>query len=334
MGSKLPESVRTTAERTRSGSALPLFTVALCTNGRRSKALRACLETLRRLEDPNYEVICIDNSEAGLDPQEILGLGARYVREAHRGLDFARNRAVAEARGEFIAFIDDDCEADPAWLDRIRKGFDNPGVACVTGRVLPASQLHREERWFEEICSFDRGPDAQRFVANGRGKIVPHESSRMGTGCNMAFRREVFDRIGYFDVALDMGTIDGGGGDLDMFARVLNEGSYAFYSPEAVVRHHHRSAPRLVYWQLLGYGISAGALALKYVVSHPRYFHRILRSQFEFVRHVLRIGSRRIRRRSRQHLPVSLSLVMLVGDVLGPFVYALSWLMARASRAR
>jgi GT2 family glycosyltransferase len=241
---------------------------------------------------------------------------------------------VTEARGELIAFIDDDCEADPAWLDRLRKGFVHPEVACVTGRVVAASQLRREERWFEEICSFDRGPIAQRFEANGHGYVAPHEAARMGTGCNMAFRRDIFERLGYFDVALDMGTIVGGGGDLDMFARVLDSGRYAAYSPEAVVRHHHRSAPRLVYRQLLGYGVSAGALALKYAVSHPRYINRILRSQLAFVHHVLRVGSRRIRRRSRQHLPVSLSLVMLVGDLLGPFVYALSWLMARTTRDR
>jgi glycosyltransferase involved in cell wall biosynthesis len=311
-----------------------LFTVALCTRGRRPKALSACLRSLARLKDLNYEVVCVDNSDIGLDQREILNLGARYVREARRGLDFARNRAVTEARGELIAFIDDDCEADPAWLDRLRKGFVHPEVACVTGRVVAASQLRREERWFEEICSFDRGPIAQRFEANGHGHVAPHEAARMGTGCNMAFRRDIFERLGYFDVALDMGTIVGGGGDLDMFARVLDAGNYAFYSPEAVVRHYHRSAPRLVYWQLLGYGVSAGALALKGALSHPRYIHRILLSQVEFARHVLRVGSRRIRRRSKQHLPVSLSLVMLVGDVLGPFVYVVSWLIARAARER
>ena len=65
-------------------------------------------------------------------------------------------------------------------------------------------------------------------------------SGAYGTGANMAFRRSLFHQIGFFDPALDVGTVTNGGGDLDMFYRVIQEGHTLVYEPRAIVRHRHR----------------------------------------------------------------------------------------------
>ena len=75
----------------------------------------------------------------------------------------------------------------------------------------------------------------------GERAATQHGGAGMfGTGANMAYRRSLFDKIGYFDPALDVGTATNGGGDLEMFFRVLKEGYVLVYEPRAVVRHRHR----------------------------------------------------------------------------------------------
>ena len=56
----------------------------------------------------------------------------------------------------------------------------------------------------------------------------------------MAYRKSVFDQIGFFDPALDVGTVTNGGGDLEMFFRVLKHGYTLVYEPKAIIRHRHR----------------------------------------------------------------------------------------------
>jgi GT2 family glycosyltransferase len=65
-------------------------------------------------------------------------------------------------------------------------------------------------------------------------------ASNFGVGANMAFRREIFRSIGFFDPALDVGTPSGGGGDVEMFHRLVANGNTLVYEPAALVWHQHR----------------------------------------------------------------------------------------------
>ena len=311
-----------------------LFTVALCTRGRREAHLRQALESLGKQTDRHFETIVVDNSKAGdLRISAPEGLELRLERERKPGLDHARNRAIEQARGEFIAFIDDDCEAHPDWIRNLRTAFDDPSVTCATGRVRPARIENPVQNWFEVLSPFDRGPEEKRFMLNGHGRTTVHESTLLGTGCNMAFRRTVFHAVGKFDIALDMGTVVGGGGDLDMFARVIDAGFVALYSPQAEVLHHHRERRRQLYAQLFGYGVSVGALSFKSLLAPSGKLKRILGSQWHFAYHVSRIAWTRLRSRSPEFPPVTLSLAMLLGNALGPAFYLVSLLRARTARS-
>src|SRR5205823_144732 len=150
-----------------------------------------------------------------------------------------RNRGAAEARSPIVAFIDDDCEASPEWALHLVEAFRDPTVGCVTGRVVPSNPEQPTAQCFEARFSFDRGQHRDRFHRDDQRPWYPVHPWQLGTGCNMAFRRDVLEQLGGFDPALDMGSYVGGGGDLDVFRRLLDDGEIAVYEPSAVVRHHH-----------------------------------------------------------------------------------------------
>jgi GT2 family glycosyltransferase len=313
-------------------AAPPLITVAVCTRGRPDDLVR-CLESLHALDDPSYEILVIDNAPTPeVDAAAVAAVGGRCVHEPRRGLDAARNRAALEARGDVVAFIDDDCEADPAWLAGVRRGFSDPSVACVTGRAVAASQRRRTERWFEDRFTFDRGLSRRRFVRQRRQRL-PFWPGEVGSGCNMAFRRSVFARVGLFDESLDMGTPIGGGGDLDMFARILDAGEVIAYEPSAVIAHHHRRTVEALRKQFYGYGATQGALCMKWLL-HRRgrrvraaraWAGMVVKGHWRTAVHVRRVGDA---------FPASLYLVEGAGAFVGPLLYLWSAYIRRKRGAR
>ena len=199
--------------------------------------------------------------------------GIRYVREPIPGLDRARNRAIAEATGEVVAFTDDDVIADPAWAGAIAAAFAaDPAIAAVTGLVLPAELETEAQVLFERYRSFGRGFQPRRVAAGpGEGSLAVRYglAGDYGTGANMAFRRDLFDRIGPFDPALDVGTLARGGGDLEMFFRVLKEGHVLLYEPKAFVRHRHRRSLSELRRQIVDHGISFSAYMVRSSLAYP-----------------------------------------------------------------
>jgi GT2 family glycosyltransferase len=307
--------------------------VIVCTSAQRVAALRACVASLRALRVPCFEVVIVDNGRMPtVAADDLVRVGCRVVHEPVRGLDRARNRGVREARGEIVAFIDDDCEADADWLMEVRAVFADPTVGGVTGRVLPARLELRSERWFEGWFSFDRGPDPVRVSADTPGPFLAYPGV-VGTGCNMAFRRDVVIGVGGFDEAIEVGTLVGGGGDLDMFARVLDAGAPILYAPGAVVLHHHRTTVVSLCRQFWGYGVSTGALTCKFVAVRRDVRRAVLRHAVHRVRfqHARRL---RARVRGEDVVPVGLMLVDMAGMTAGPVLYALSLARRRLDRTR
>ncbi len=316
-----------------SGGARELVSVVLCTTGRRP-SLDACLTSLSVLDDECHEVLVIENSPTPqLSADALASWGARWVHEPRQGLDVARNRGVAEAAGEIVAFVDDDCVVDPAWLAGYRRVFGDPSVGFATGRVRPVSLERWSEQLFERWFSFDRGDRELSFTGSEPLRGLRVIGQQVGTGCNMAFRRSVIVEAGGFDEALDMGTLIGGGGDLDMFTRLLRAGIRATYAPDALMSHSHRSSMRELRWQFFGYGLSQGALAMKAIVGGDA----SLRAEaLDVWRH--RTGSLAgymgMRLRGRAIFPGQLLLPELAGILLGPFAYPIARLQALGRRAR
>ncbi len=219
----------------------PAISIVICTRDRPEQLAR-CLAAVRQLKYPAYETIVVDNAPKGPGSAAIAeAAGARYVREDCPGLDWARNRGIAEAHHDIIAYTDDDTAVEPDWLQAIATTFKDPNVMAVTGLVVPA-ELETRSQYLFEVQYGGMGRGHKRRIVQGntlseRDLLMAHA---YGVGANMAFRRSLFDVIGTFDVALDVGTPSGGGGDNEMFHRLLVHGYTLVYEPAARVRHWHR----------------------------------------------------------------------------------------------
>ncbi|WP_443750140.1 glycosyltransferase family 2 protein [Asticcacaulis solisilvae] len=232
---------------------LPVSLV-ICTRDR-PEALRRCLESLRDQVRAPDEVIVVDNASVTAETRAVAeAFGAVYVREDRPGLDIARNTGARTARFDLVAYTDDDTELHPLWLDQLCAGFTDGRIMAVTGLVLPA-RLDTEAQWlFERYFSFTRGFTPVRFdIAWFRRKHPPWcPAWEVGAGASMAFRREIFDKIGYFDERLDVGA-SGCSGDSEFWNRILAAGYDCLFQPTALLYHHHRADLPGLYRQIEGY---------------------------------------------------------------------------------
>jgi glycosyltransferase involved in cell wall biosynthesis len=218
----------------------PPISVVVCTRDR-AEALRHCLNALAQLDYPNYEVVVVDNASRGPETAKVVAQrGFRYAREERPGLDWARNRGISEARYDIIAYTDDDVRVDPGWLKGIAAAFSDPQVAAVTGLVLPAELETRAQALFERYGGMNKGFNARLLHRSHIGDAGVIGAHQCGVGANMAYRRSTLEQLGGFDTALDVGTASFGGGDIDMFHRVLAAGLALYYEPAALVWHQHR----------------------------------------------------------------------------------------------
>jgi GT2 family glycosyltransferase len=216
---------------------------AICTRGR-PEQLRRALHSLCEQTSPPAEILVIDNAPPDGRTQRLVTAefpSVRYIREEVPGLDFARNRALAESRQEVVAFLDDDAVADVGWVAATEGVFrESERIAICTGRVDALSLDTEGARLFEANGGFARGARRIRLPADrGRTPLIAW-SIGVGSGCSLAVRRRTIREIGGFDEALDMGPALPGGGDLDILWRVLDAGWEVVYEPAVQARHEHR----------------------------------------------------------------------------------------------
>jgi O-antigen biosynthesis protein len=262
---ELLETSYPTDDREYAGRAAPLTTVAVCTRDR-AENLKLCLDSLVRLDYPNLEIIVVDNAP-GSDAAERLVNGSypsvRYVREPRPGLDWARNRAVLEARGEIIAYTDDDVMVDSRWVSTLVERFQDANVVAVTGLTVPYELETEAQVLFERDGGFGRGYVRRHWLG------ADLAAGRCGAGANMAFRRSLFEEVGYFDPALDAGTATGTGGDTKMFFRILKEGHALVYEPGALVRHRHRREYAQLRRQLVDNAVGVFSYLVSVAQAYP-----------------------------------------------------------------
>ena len=253
----------------------PLVTVAVCTRNRTAD-LELCLNSLVNLDYPSLDLLVIDNSPTSDATEQLIKTKypqVRYIKEPRPGLDWARNRAIVEAKGEIIAYTDDDVIVDSDWVKSLVQVFaEEPQVMAVTGLVVPYELETEAQVLFEKNGGFGRGFETKRYQIS-RGQKLPWSFIStpwiVGVGANMAFRRSVFSQIGYFDPALDVGTLTNGGGDLEIFFRTLKEGHLLIYEPNALVRHRHRQEYEKLKLQVENNAGSLFACFLREAIAYP-----------------------------------------------------------------
>ncbi|NUN66286.1 glycosyltransferase [Pseudanabaena biceps] len=247
LGTKLlQEQIRSEIFLTPNAIGFPSLTVAICTKDRPenvSRLLRSLLP-LQANSLTQFEILVVDNAPSDDRTKDIVTAipSICYTRELKAGLNFARNHALHAATGELLAFLDDDVTVDQQWLNGLKEAWaENPDAAAFTGLVLPYELETEAQILFEQRGGFRRGFEKIRY-----GQTLPNNPSYpcgagiFGAGCNMAFRRSVLLELGGFDEALDTGRPLPGGGDLDIFYRVVRAGYPLVYEPQYLVYHQHR----------------------------------------------------------------------------------------------
>lgn len=305
----------------------PLATVVICTRDRPDSVVVA-LRGLAALRYSPVEVVVVDNApssdatmnavlaEFGDDPR------FRYVREPRPGLSCARNRGVAEATGEIIAFTDDDVIIDPRWLDGIIRGFQAvPGVGCVTGLIATAEIENEAQLYFHLRAGWGMLCERRIFDLDehrDNSALYPYSAGIFGAGANFAVSRGVFKEVGGFDEALGAGTPSGGGEDLNMFVRVILGGYRLVYEPSAIVSHVHRTSLGELSKQMFAYGTGCTA-ALTALAWGNRRARRELPSKVG--NGLLRMLNLTSRVRGNPTLPPGLIRREVSGLAVGPWLY-------------
>jgi len=256
-------------------SAPVRLSVALCTRDR-PEMLRRALASLAVQSEPPAEILVIDNAPRDGRTREAVEAGSlampavRYLAEPVPGLDFARNRALAAATQEVVAFLDDDAVAHPDWAAAMLAPFaESARVGAVTGRVDALAVETPAQRLFEDNGGYARGGqrvrlplDAGRPLHGRRAPLIAWAVS-VGSGCSLAVRRPLLLSLGGFDEALDLGPALPGGGDHDALWRILQAGHEVVYEPAARARHEHRRGLDAVGDQIVGHQRALVALLVK-----------------------------------------------------------------------
>jgi glycosyltransferase involved in cell wall biosynthesis len=234
--------VRPTSRLDTEGCATVDITVILCTYNR-CEDLAVALQSIaisQVASSITWEVLVVDNNSTDQTRNVVEGFCRRYpghfryLFEPKQGLSYARNAGIANARGEVLAFTDDDVKVEPTWLQNLTAKLLQDGEwAGAGGRTLPAEKFAPPpwlpsdvENWAGIVFAyFDLGNDAG-------------ECHRAPYGANMSFRRDAFRKYGGFRT--DLGRNPGdkiGNEDTEFGRRLMAAGERLWYEPLAIVYH-------------------------------------------------------------------------------------------------
>ena len=230
----------------RSDAEWPRISVAVCSyNG--SRTIRECLEGLKRVEYPNFEVIVVNDGSTDATAAIAGEYNCRIITTENAGLSSARNTALRAANGEIIAYLDDDAIPDRHWLHYLAATFRETDYAAVGGPNIapPHSNTIAD-------C-VDNAPGGPVHV------LITDEIAEHLPGCNMAIRKSCLEAVGGFDP-----TFRVAGDDVDLCWRLQERGWTLGFSPGAMVLHHRRNTIRGYWKQQQGYGKAEALLENKW----------------------------------------------------------------------
>ena len=345
---------------------LPLASVVVPSLLAREDNLRDCLGTLSALDYPRYEVLLVDNRsvDAGKPPEWVSEYpGVELISASRPGISEARNAGLAVARGDFVAFTDDDAVVDSGWLKSIAARFAlHPEEVCVCGIAMPReletpAQLRLEVftgGFGPRFCSPAtrrllgdsaggriRRPQVGEFDETGRlRRTFPlYRASTFGAGVNMAFRTDALRAIGGFDPHLGTGTRTMAGEDHKAFIQLVWRGESVGLEPAALVFHTHRRDDDALRRQILGWGTGIGAMFCAAALEDPRHLLALAATAPHFVGVSARSYSSRRKLKSSgsaagDDLLRELARLELRGVATGPAIYLWSRFAARRRRAK
>jgi glycosyltransferase involved in cell wall biosynthesis len=307
----------------------PFVSILIATRDR-PEMLATCLHSLLALEYPHYEIIVIDNAPSTNSTAELIETTfghisqIRYLNLSRPGKSLAYNYGLTQAKGDIVAFTDDDVVVDPHWLSGLVRGFQaTDRVACVTGMVLPQEIETPAQAWFEQYGGFTKGFDDQIFDMRQHhpgSRLFPYAAGMFGSGNSMAFKRDILQSIGNFDPALGPGTPAQGGEDLATYFQVITQGYRLVYTPGAIVHHLHRRDYSGLRKQMYGYGLGLTAYVTKSVLETPHLALRFALAAPMGLFYAFSTHSPKNRKKAAGY-PADLTKLERAGMIHGPIAY-------------
>ncbi len=281
--------------------------------------LERCLTSVRQVRSALAEIIVVNNGPHLAAVEEVVGrYDAHVLSEPQRGIGHARNTGIRAARGEFIAFLDDDAQAGEDWLAQLIAPFTDSSVDCVWGVVRAENPADPLQQAFEQIAC-PRLPQAPTvFDARAHGDSFPLRMAMNGLTMNTAFRRDAFDRFGYFDTRFGRGTRIRSGEDTDLFFNLLRQGGRIVSAPKAVVFHRWPAESKLLRTTFFEAACGHTAILTKYFCAQPALRPAILRYISARLQNQVGRGPQGPSSISQPRLP------FLLGSIYGPFAFLLS----------
>jgi len=214
-----------------------LLSLVICTYNR-DKYLPQALESISRqqFDSSKFELLIVDNystdNTASISKTFIEAhpeLNVRYIFEARKGLSFARNRGLMEARSPIVSYVDDDAILSPDFVREMTTFFEtHPDAAGAGGRVIPKYESGAEPVWMSKYLAgfvgrVEFGDEIRPFS----------EKMKYPAGCNMSYRKQLLLDIGGFNNELTFRS-----DDKYIFFRVREANGTVYYVPGAYVHHY------------------------------------------------------------------------------------------------
>ena len=225
----------------------PVFSIVVPTY-EQPRRLAACLQALARLDYPrdHFEVIVVDDGST-MPPNDAVAsfrdrLQVTLLVQLHSGPATARNTGAMQAKGQYLAFTDDDCMPAPEWLQSLTVRFAKTPDHMIGGRTINALP----DNLYSTACQV-----LVDYLYTYYNADLNH--GRFFTSNNLALPADRFRLIGGFDTTFPLA----GGEDLELCHRWLHRGYQLTYAPEILIYHAHALTFRTFWRQQFCYGRGA-----------------------------------------------------------------------------
>lgn len=245
------------------------------------KRLLISLQELGYMDRSSVEIIVADNNRDSKLRREVKDLCSsfevRYVHESRPGKSYAVNRGALLARGEYLAFTDDDtiaCQDD--WLESMAKHFDElPELAYVSGNVVAANTYNQLAKTWEDKGGLSKGRErkywSRDYLSSRRFMLKPWQFNKICAGANCMVKRDVFIGVGMYNILLEGEPPFNAGATIEIGYRIVKAGYELLYDPEVVILHEHPESSEDLLGKMFSYGLGDSGYQMSNFIGYRDY---------------------------------------------------------------